>query len=192
MFERLVKDWVYGGFLASLALIALAPLFTQGWPEALRLTFLFLPIYMLHQYEEHDADRFRLFFNRTIGHGREVLTPLAVFLINIPGVWGVIIVACYLCANVSPGLGLIAVYLAIVNALVHIVHALIFRCYNPGLGSALLLFLPFGFHTILRFDAIGAGPASAHAVGIGAAIAIHAMIIAYAVRRRAALTLQPA
>lgn len=192
MFGRLVKDWVYGGFLAALAMLALAPLFSVGWPEPLRLTFLFLPIYMLHQYEEHDADRFRLFFNQTIGHGREVLTPLAVFVINIPCVWGVIALACYLCAYVSPGLGLIAIYLAVVNAVVHIVHALIFRCYNPGLGSALLLFLPFGVYAILRFDVIGAGGATAHALGLGVAIILHVMIIVHAVRRRTMLELQAA
>lgn len=192
MFERLVKDWVYGGFLAALTLIFLAPLFSASWPEALRLTFLFLPIYMLHQYEEHDADRFRLFFNQTIGNGKEVLTPFAVFMINIPCVWGVIVLACYLCAYVSPGLGLIAIYLAVVNAIVHVAHALIFRCYNPGLASAILLFLPFGVYAILRFDAMGAGGATAHAVGLGIAIILHAMIIVHAVRRRAMLELRAA
>ena len=57
---------------------------------AVASTFLCLPLYMVHQYEEHDGDRFRHHFNRTIGQGREVLSPLVVFLANVPGVWGVI------------------------------------------------------------------------------------------------------
>lgn len=187
MLDRLIRDWVYGGFLAALVLFALAPLFFRGWPEALRLTFLFLPLYMCHQYEEHDADRFRLFFNAGIGRGYDVLTPAAVFLINVPGVWGVIVIACYLCAGLHPGLGLIAVYLAVVNAIVHILYALIFRCYNPGLATALLLFMPAGVYSIGRFDALGAGGYAWQAIGLAVSIIIHAAIVIYAMRRRAAL-----
>lgn len=188
MSDRLIRDWVYGGFLAALALFALAPLMAWGWPETLRLTFLFLPLYMCHQYEEHDADRFRLFFNQTLGHGHEVLTYLAVFIVNVPGVWGVIVVACYLGAFFDPGFGLIAVYLAVVNAIVHIIHAVIFRCYNPGLATALLLFLPAGGYSIARFNALGAGMWVWQTLGISVAIVIHAAIMIYALRRRAELT----
>lgn len=187
MLDRLTRNWVYGGFLAALALFALFPLFSGGWPETLRLTFLFLPIYMLHQYEEHDADRFRLFFNATIGSGKEVLTPEAVFVINVPGVWGVIVAACYLSDHVSAGLGLIAVYLAVVNAVVHIGHGIVFRHYNPGLWTAIALFLPVGVYAIGRFDALNAGGAAYQASGLVIAIAIHAAIVAYALRRRRAL-----
>lgn len=187
MFDRLVHNWVYGGFVAGLALLALYPLLAEHWSEPLRLTFLFLPVYIVHQYEEHDADRFRLFFNRTIGGGRDVLTPAAVFIINIFGVWGVIVAACYLSANVNPGFGLIAVYLAVVNAVVHAVHAIAFRGYNPGLATALVLFIPLGAYSVMRFDALGAGGLAWQATGVGVAISIHAAIIAYALRRRAAL-----
>ena len=31
----------------------------SGWSLALLLIWLHLPVYMLHQYEEHDGDRFR-------------------------------------------------------------------------------------------------------------------------------------
>ncbi|PPD43617.1 MAG: HXXEE domain-containing protein [Methylocystis sp.] len=187
MLDRLMRNWVYGGFLSALALLGLFPLIAPHWPETLRLTYLFLPIYMIHQYEEHDADRFRLFFNLTLGKGREVLTPAAVFVINIFGVWGVILLACYLSAYVAPGLGLIAVYLAVVNAVVHIVHAIIFRRYNPGLGTAVAIFLPLGGYAIMRFDALGAGGRAFQAIALFVAIVIHAAIVAYALRRRSAL-----
>ena len=96
------------------------PLLARQWSTSLMLVFLHLPMYMFHQYEEHENDRFRLFINRHIGHGKEVLTPLAVFVINVPGVWGVIAVSAYLAADINIGLGLIAVYLAVVNAVVHL------------------------------------------------------------------------
>ncbi len=185
MIARLTGSWVYGGALAGVLLLILYPLLTDGWADTLQLTFLFLPLYMLHQYEEHDADRFRLFFNATLGHGREVLTPAAVFIVNMPGVWGVIALATYLSAWVEPGLGLIAVYLAVVNAVVHIVHAAFFRRYNPGLGSAVAVFLPVGAYTIVQFNAAGAGGWQWQAIGIATAVAIHAVIVVYAkVRER--------
>ena len=32
MLNRLVDNWVYGGFLAALVLLVLGPLFVAGWP----------------------------------------------------------------------------------------------------------------------------------------------------------------
>jgi len=89
MFGRLIANWVYGGFLAGLLLALLAPILVHARPLPLVITFLCLPVYMIHQYEEHDNDRFRQFVNRQIGKG-EVLSPLAVFIINVPGVWGIV------------------------------------------------------------------------------------------------------
>jgi hypothetical protein len=125
MFERLSRNWVYGAFLAAFPILGLLWLLAHDQPETLRLTLLMLPLYMIHQYEEHDDDRFRLFFNRTVGGGREALTPLAVLVINTIGVWGTIVGAAFASAWVAPGLGLIAVWLAVLNAIVHIAHALL-------------------------------------------------------------------
>lgn len=127
MFSRLTKYWVYGGFLSGLLILVLLPEFARHWSLGLFAVFLQLPVYMLHQFEEHDNDRFRLFVNKTIGNGREVLSHRAVFIINVPGVWGVIAVSFYLAAYVSIGYGLVAVYLTLVNAIVHIVPAVILR-----------------------------------------------------------------
>jgi hypothetical protein len=52
MLDRLRDNWVYGGFLAALMLLALTPILESGWPLALLLIWLQLPVYMLHQYEE--------------------------------------------------------------------------------------------------------------------------------------------
>lgn len=185
MVERLLAYWVYGGALAGIAILCLMPALCADWPAALTAVFAMLPLYMLHQYEEHDDDRFRRFFNETIGHGREVLTPLAVFVVNVPGVWGVVIAAFYLARYIDIGYGLVAVYLVLVNALVHIAHAVLFRRYNPGLATAIVLFLPAGICVLRLIDAAGGGRASMHALGLGIAIAIHAAIIVYAKRRGA-------
>jgi hypothetical protein len=183
MLQRLITQWVYGGALAGLLLLVLSPLLIANWSIPLAVTFLHLPAYMIHQYEEHDHDRFRLFFNETIGKGFDVLSPLAVFVTNVPGVWGVIALSLYGAVSVNLGWALIAVYLVLVNAVVHIVHAVIFRRYNPGLVTAVVVFLPLVAFTLIAVNHAGGGSMSSHALGLIAAVAIHAAILLH-VRRK--------
>jgi hypothetical protein len=191
MLQRLISSWVYGGFLAAILMLALSPLLLAGWPLPLAATFLLLPAYMVHQYEEHDRDRFRLFFNKTIGKGFDVLSPLAVFITNVPGVWGVIALSLYGAVWFNLGWALVAVYLVLVNAVVHIVHALLFRRYNPGLTTALVLFLPLGWFTLAVINRAGGGSNTFHAIGVSSAIAIHAAILLHVRRKLLALERKP-
>jgi uncharacterized membrane protein len=182
--ERLAGYWVYGGTLAGVLLLSLAPLLIGSWPTVLALTFLCLPVYMLHQYEEHDDDRFRRFVNANVGKGREVLSPAGVFVINVPGVWGVITLSLYLASQVNVGFALIAVYLVLVNAAAHIVHGVVSRSYNPGLGTAILLFVPFGGYCLWQVQQTGSGTPVYHAIGLLIAVIIHAAIVLYAKRKQ--------
>ncbi len=179
MWSRLTRDWVYGGFLSGLLLLALLPEFARNWSSALLAVFLQLPVYMLHQYEEHDNDRFRVFVNQKMSGGREVLSHQAVFLINVPGVWGVIAAAFYLASAIGIGYGLIAVYLTLVNAAAHLGAAVALRSYNPGLATAAFFFLPagvFGLREIQRASGVGWDH---HLLGLLVAIGIHVAIVAY-------------
>ena len=184
MLDRLRDHWVYGGFLAGIMLLVLTPVLASGWPMALVLIWLQLPAYMLHQYEEHDADRFRRFVNAIIGGGKEVLTRLDVFVINIAGVWGVDALAFLLAARVHLGLGLIAVYLSLVNAVAHCAQAIALRRYNPGLITAILLILPLGVVTLWVLSGNAQISATDHLIGLGLAILIHAAIVARVVRNK--------
>jgi len=187
MLTRLINSWVYGGALAGLLLLALLPALTTGWSLALVAVLLQLPVYMLHQYEEHDNDRFRQFFNHTVFGGREVLSRGAVFVINVPGVWGVIAAAFCLARFVNIGFGLIAVYLTLVNAVVHVVSALALKRYNPGLATAVLVFLPVGGFGLRQIDQAGGGGPAMQALGLGAAVGIHVAILVYARLKSAGL-----
>jgi Protein of unknown function with HXXEE motif len=187
MFARLIANWVYGGFLAGLLLLLLTPVLVHSWPVSLVTTFLCLPVYMVHQYEEHDNDRFRLFVNQKIGKRRVGLSPLAVFVINVPGVWGVIGISLALAATVSAGFGLVAVYLVLLNGTIHVVQAVFSRGYNPGLGTAIVLFLPLGGYGIAAIQQTGGGTFLMHMTGAGAAIAIHVAIIVHTMRQRPGL-----
>ena len=188
MLHRLISYWVYGGFLAGILLLLLSPLLVAGWSPPLAAAFLLLPAYMIHQYEEHDGDRFRQFFNETIGNGLDVLSRRAVFITNVPGVWGVIALSLYGAAWFSLGWALVAAYLVLVNAVVHVVHAAIFSRYNPGLFTALVVFLPLGVVSLVLIERAGEGSIASHSIGLAAAVAIHAAILLHV--RRKVLTLR--
>jgi len=185
----LVREWPYAGFLAGVLLLALFPLWVSGIGLALALVYVQLPVYMIHQLEEHAGDRFRRFVNDRIGGGREVLTPQATFWINVLGVWVMNLIVLYLAVFVSLGFGLIAVYLTVVNALVHAAGALVLHGYNPGLWTGLFLFLPLGVLSLYEITASGAG-VWAHVLGILVAVAIHAAIVVHVRRRLAAMTVR--
>jgi hypothetical protein len=184
MMNRLIANWVYGGFLAGLLILCLTPVLARGWPNALLAAFICLPAYMLHQYEEHDNDRFRSFVNRILGNGREVLTPMAVFVTNIIGVWAVLGVAFWLAACVDLGYGLIAAYLLLLNAVIHIVQAVAGRGYNPGLVTAVVLFLPVGGYCLRSVQMGGFGSPMMHAVGAAVAVGVHVAIAGQVLRNR--------
>ncbi|MGB6973091.1 MAG: HXXEE domain-containing protein [Terracidiphilus sp.] len=181
MMNRLIANWVYGGFLAGLLLLALTPILAHGLPPALVATYLCLPAYMVHQYEEHDKDRFREFVNRLLSK-RGHLSLLDVFIINVPGVWGVVAVSLWLAVRVNPGFGLIAAYLLVVNGAIHIAHGLILRSYNPGLVTSVVLFVPLGVWCMVAIQHAGGGTAWMHVLGAVVGVGIHAAIIMYVFR----------
>ena len=179
-------QWPAASLFAGVLSAAIVPLVWATAGPALALVVAQLPLYLLHQFEEHRDDRFRRYVNATIGGGRACLTPMATFIINAVGVWLTILVGAYLAAFVDRGWGTIATDLTIVNGLVHAAAAARFRAYNPGLWTALGLFLPVG-GAGLAVLARGGASAFEQAVGLAVAVAVHAAIVAYVVARLRAL-----
>ena len=87
----LVQEWHWpaASLFAACLLLLLAPAWLSVAGPALTLVYLQLPVYMLHQWEEHTGDRFRQYINQRLAGGREALTPTATFWINVIGVWAV-------------------------------------------------------------------------------------------------------
>jgi hypothetical protein len=182
--DRITGNWVYGGSLAGLLLLAVTPLFAAAWSWPLISVFLQLPVYMLHQFEEHDAGRFGAFINGQIGDGRIVLPDGAIFVINVPGVWGLIAISLWLAVKVAPGFGLIAIYLTLVNALLHIGATIAIRRYNPGLVTAVVLFLPLAIWGLVEVSAVLGTGFVHHVLGLGSAVLIHLVIVLYVFRNK--------
>ena len=190
MLDRLIHNWVYGGTLAGVLLLVLTPVLAAGWPSALIAVFLTSPIYMLHQLEEHDADRFRAKINEMFGKGRDVLPVAAVFVINVPGVWGVNALAFALAASAGIGWGLIALYTMLANGVVHIVQAVVTRGYNPGLVTSIVLFLPLGIWGSWAVNGTAAVSTAQQITAIATAILIHVAIQLYVLSNVRRLSMQ--
>ena len=188
MISRLISNWVSGGSKAGVILLLLFPILSTNWTLIESLTFLHLPAYMLHQWEEHGADRFRLFVNREIGNGLPVLSPFAVFIINVPGVWGLLSATILLTHFAHPGFALIAIWLVLINGVAHIVQAISMRRYNPGLITAVVIFLPLSILSMKECVVTGSGTAMFQALGLGLSIAIHAAIILHILREKRRLS----
>ena len=129
------------------------------------LFYLGLPIYMLHQYEEHGYDiygnryAFQPFLcNVIVGqHNTHIDCPATdkvIFAINVGGVWvSASLAALY--GRSRPLLGAIgALSTPAINAIVHIIpslltsspdnnHNMMSIAYNPGLLTAWVLFIPY-------------------------------------------------
>ena len=179
--DWLVDHWVPGALFMGVVLLALTPLLAMSWELPLLLIFLHLPGYMVHQVEEHWGDRFRTYINEKVFGGVEALTPGGVLWINLPGVWGVNIVALYLAYFYDAGWALAAPYLMLVNAFAHLVNAMQTQEYNPGLATAVLIFLPLGLVSLY----MAGGAPLQHGIGVAVALAIHALIGIRANRRAA-------
>lgn len=180
MLARLAGNWVYGGAMAAVLMIAVAPLLTAGLGDAGRLVYCALVVYMLHQYEEHDADRFRRFVNATVAKGRAGLSEADVFMVNIVGVWGGLAGVLWLTARADAGWAVIAGWLLLINAVIHIAQGIVMRRPNPGLWTAILLFVPLGTWILLatRMQATGAE----QALAVVLVVALHAAIVLRAAR----------
>jgi hypothetical protein len=58
------------------------------------------------------------------------------------------------------------------------------RIYNPGLVSAIVLFLPVCGWCLFRIQRTGYGTPAMHAIGVASALAIHLIIIISVLRNR--------
>ena len=181
---RFISSWVYGGFLAGLLLLVLTPLLLLGFSFPFVLVVAHLPLYMIHQFEEHDADRFREYLNLHVGGGLDVISQGAIFVINIGGVWVLDALAIWLTATVSIGFGLIVTYGAVVNGVLHVVVGLVTRSYNPGLVTAIFLLLPAGIVGTYLLTASGGAGVLYHVLGIVVSLALHVAIVVSVLRNK--------
>lgn len=150
--SSILRGWPWLGLVA--ALVALIVGLSRGasyWRDPRRLVWVGLPLYMLHQFEEHGIDftgktyAFQASLCHTIGHRGPLETCAAteafIFAVNVGSVW-IAMSAAGLAGPTRAPYTLAALGIPVANAMAHIVPAVRTGTYNPGLVTAVVLFLP--------------------------------------------------
>jgi len=183
----IVENWSRMSLPFAVLILCSLPIFLTAGNGSLILLCTLLPVYMIHQYEEHAHGRFVEFFNSTMGRGYGVLTRASAFWINILEVWLAFLVSFYLATYVALGIAFVPIYLTILNGFTHVVASIALRRYNPSLYTSLLLFLPWGFFLLIYFNAITRFSLSFNGIGLLTGMIGHVVIVVYALRRRGKL-----
>jgi hypothetical protein len=190
-------DWPWIGIALAAILLPLlfftdlfrAPGIASRWRDPAWLAVFGLPLYMIHQFEEHGIDlagaryAFRGGLCDTMGYADVSACPIPLSFItavNVGSVWGAAGLAAVF-GRRKPLVALSAYGIPLVNAIMHVAGALKAHGYNPGLLTAVLLFLPAGLWALrvglragIGWSGIGAivlGGVLTHAVLMGSLLA---------------------
>ncbi len=145
MIEKLAEKQNWAKATPYLAVISFVLLFIFTKPsELLFWALINIPLYLLHQLEEHLYPAgFKQFMNEVVYKrqpGDESLTDIKIFWINIGLVWIMfLILGSLVLWNI--GFGLLIIIFSAANCLTHIGAGIKFKSYNPGLIMAIIQFL---------------------------------------------------
>ena len=166
--QWLLHNWARAGLVVAVVLLALAPLIERMGNHTTLLVYLWLPIYMLHQYEEHSSGKLLAFYETRMPGIAPALTERKLLIVNLGAVWLLFLMAIYAARFGYLGLALYVPYLSVINAVMHVGQLIALRSYNPGLWTAVLLFFPGGVYTIYALSSAGA-TYSSNLLGFGLA-----------------------
>lgn len=172
--QWVLHDWPQAGVLVASILLLIAPAVDRTMGRTVLLIYLWLPLYMAHQYEEYALGDFRAWIQRTMPRNAAFLTERKVLIINLGIVWLLYLLSFYAALGGRAAVALYAPYLAGVNGIMHIGWLVLFRAYNPGLVTALILLVPGAFYTLTAFP--GATRLD-HLMALGGAIVAHVVLV---------------
>jgi len=182
----LYKNWAKLCLILSIIVTIIIFLVVKTDNILLFLIWIQIPIYLLHQFEEHAwPGGFRKYVNLNVFKVKNVEYPLSdinVFWINIPVIWLLMpIFAALSYSNLFFGLWI--PYFAVLNSLTHVIAAVVKREYNPGLAVSLVLGIPAAVYTLWMFYNLISISLIITAVSILIAVLMHVFLIVFIKRR---------
>ncbi len=166
-------------FLAIYITIMLILFVRDDYP--LLLIWAQLPVYFLHEFEEYilPGGFVKWFNRRVLGSFRDdwPMTPLVTLWINVPIIFTAFPIGAILATEIDIKYGLWMAYFSVINASSHVVLALIFRGYNPGLVVSVLLNIPVGIYAITYLSSHGLVSTTANVASLLIGIAIQAAVM---------------
>lgn len=153
MTNWLYNNWAKLSVFLAIIVTVLIYIFIKPDNFLLFLIWMQLPIYLLHQFEEHNWNGFKNYVNRNIFKVKEDDFPLndkIIFWVNIPIIWVLMPIFSDL-SSINMMFGLWIPYFAVFNSLTHVIFSIRNREYNPGLFVSLILGIPVGIYTLIIF-----------------------------------------
>ncbi|MGB7968828.1 MAG: HXXEE domain-containing protein [Methanobacterium sp.] len=182
----LYKNWAKLCIILSIILAIIILLVVKTNNILLFLIWIQIPIYLLHQFEEHSwPGGFKNFVNKEIFNvevGEYPLNDINIFWINVPIIWVLMPIFASL-SYVNLFFGLWIPYFAVFNSLTHVIGAVVKRKYNPGLFVSVVLGIPVAIYTLWLFYNLVNVPLIITLLSILAVLLLHIAIIVPAVRR---------
>jgi len=181
MTNWLYKNWAKLSVLLAIAITLLVIYFIKLENIVLFLIWIQIPIYLLHQFEEHARNGFKNYINKKVFQVQEGEYPLNdknIFWINIPIIWILMPIFAGL-SSVNIMFGLWIPYFAVFNSLSHVIFSIRNREYNPGLIVSLILGIPVGIYALIIFYSHIAVPVITSIISIFFAILLHIVVFGY-------------
>ena len=175
------KNWAKLCLFLSIIVTLLIYIFIRPDNFLLFLIWIQLPIYLLHQFEEHNWNGFKNYVNRAVFKVKEDDFPLndkIIFWVNIPIVWILIPIFAGL-SSTNIMFGLWIPYFAVFNSLSHVIFSIRNQEYNPGLIVSLVLGIPVGIYALIIFYSYIQVPLLFSAISILFAILLHVIVFSY-------------
>jgi len=181
MTNWLYRNWAKLSVLLAIAITLLVIYFIKLENTVLFLIWIQIPIYLLHQFEEHARNGFKNYINKKVfpvQGGEYPLNDKNIFWINIPIIWILMPIFAGL-SSVNIMFGLWIPYFAVFNSLSHVIFSIRNREYNPGLIVSLILGIPIGIYALIIFYSYTAVPAITSIISIFFAVLLHIVVFGY-------------
>ena len=181
MINWLYKNWAKLSLLLAIIVTVLIYFFIKPDDFVLFLIWIQIPIYLLHQFEEHAWNGFKNYINKKVFKVEEGDFPLNdknIFWINIPIIWILMPVFAGL-SSFNIMFGLWIPYFAVFNSLSHVIFSIRNLEYNPGLIVSLILGIPVGIYALVIFYSYIAVPVIISIISIFFALLLHVIIFGY-------------
>ena len=159
---------------------------TPRWRDLVWLTWAATCAYLIHQFEEHGVDvagevyAFRGSLCAVLGFGQPANCPIpAAFItaVNVPFVWLAGPISALL-GRRWPVIALSFFSVVFVNAFAHLAGAFTHGGYNPGLLTAVVLFLPLSLWTFaVAYRSLPGIATRAILATVAAGVAVHAVLL---------------
>jgi hypothetical protein len=181
MVNWLYKNWAKLSVLLAIILTIFIIVFIKTENTVLFLIWIQIPVYLLHQFEEHARNGFKNYINKKVFKVQEGDFPLNdknIFWINIPIIW-ILMPTFAVLSSINMMFGLWIPYFAVLNSLSHVIFSIRNREYNPGLIVSLILGIPVGAYALIVFYSNIAVPTIISILSIFFALLLHIIIFGY-------------